>query len=88
MAGREYRQDDPGCRLATGARITLALRPEKLEVAPASEADSGPNRMAGVVSDVSYLGSTLAVSVMTDAAGSLTADVPAWGGPRILERRW
>ena len=44
IAGREYRQNDPGCRLEDGARITLALRPEKLEVAPASECGSGPTQ--------------------------------------------
>ena len=85
IAGREYRQDDPGGRLRAGARITLALRPEKLEVATGAEGDAGGNRMAGVVSDVSYLGSTLAVSVMTEAAGSLTAEVRPGGGPRSFE---
>ena len=83
IAGQEYRQDDPGRRLETGAPITLALRPEKLEVATASEDGAGPNLMTGVVSDVSYLGSTLAVSVMTGAAGALTAEVRSWGGPRV-----
>ena len=85
VAGHEYRQDDPGGRLEIGAPITLALRPEKLDVALDSEDGPGPNRMAGVVSDVSYLGSTLAVSVMTDAAGPVTAEVRSWGGPRLLE---
>jgi len=85
MAGNEYRQDDPGHRLEQGARITLALRPEKLRVAAVAEDGAGANRMDGVVADVAYLGSTLSVSVVTDAAGPLTAELRSWGDARLVE---
>ena len=85
MAGHEYRQDDPGQRLETGARITLALRPEKLRVAAVTEDGAGANRMDGVVADVAYLGSTLSVSVVTDAAGPLTAEVRSLGSAQRVE---
>ena len=90
MAGNEYRQDDPGHRLEQGARITLALRPEKLRVAAVAEDRAeanraGANRMDGVIADVSYLGSMLSVSVVTDAAGPLTAELRSWGDARLVE---
>ena len=96
VAGREYRQEDPERRLQQGAGVTLALRPEKLEVVPAGPdgvdgagsvgaGNAGPNRLPGVVGDVTYLGSTLSVSVTTDGAGTLIAEVRPRDGPGVAE---
>lgn len=84
MAGTMYTQDDAGTRLEPGSEITLALRPEKIAVVASGEDCDKPNRLAGQVSDVTYLGSTLTVSVTTAGAGALTADIKAWGNTLAL----
>ncbi len=83
--GREYRQDDSERRLEPGVEITLAIRPEKVEVAPSGSNGGAPNRLAGHVTDIFYLGSTLAVSVMTEDAGEVMAEIRAWRNPLALE---
>lgn len=42
--------------LQTGAAATLVLRPEKLRVGPAGQADGLENRLSGTVAEVIYLG--------------------------------
>lgn len=84
MAGIEYAQDDAETRLQPESAVTLALRPEKIAVVAAGQDCDETNCLDGRVTDVTYLGSTLTVSVTTAAAGALTAEIKAWGNTLAL----
>lgn len=58
-----HRQDRPLAGMAAGMAV-LALRPERLALT--DRGDASPNSLPGVVSDVSYRGADLGVSVTTD----------------------
>ncbi|MEE9194274.1 MAG: ABC transporter ATP-binding protein [Alphaproteobacteria bacterium] len=83
IAGRSFRQDDPAGRLTPGAAVTLALRPEKIDIVPAEDSAGGANRLSGRIVDVTYFGAILAVTVMTEAAGEITAEMKAWSNPLV-----
>lgn len=56
---------------------TLALRPEKIEVAPAGKG-TGPNSLSATVRSITYMGATL--KIMADVPGLAPIEVhaPAW----------
>ncbi|MFM8745586.1 MAG: ABC transporter ATP-binding protein [Aestuariivirga sp.] len=56
---------------------TYALRPEKIDIAPAGHG-RGPNRHAGTIGGITYLGATLKLSVSVPALGAIEVHVPAW----------
>lgn len=53
-SGRRFRV--AGAAASLGARVTIALRPEKLRIAPAGAAGPGENAVRGRVADIGYLG--------------------------------
>jgi spermidine/putrescine transport system ATP-binding protein len=66
---------DPGASPAEGDAVTVATRPERLEVRPANAPDEtgGPGwtRVAGRISQGTYLGDQTEYRVATDEAGEL-----------------
>ncbi len=78
----EHRQDNP----PAGGPAVLALRPERLALTDGDA--SRPNSLPGVVSDISYRGADLSVSVTTDL-GELIVRLTAGDGqamPRTDDR--
>jgi spermidine/putrescine ABC transporter ATP-binding subunit len=59
-------------KVASGARVRIAVRPEWLDVVPPGAVPAGENSMAGVVRDVIYLGETLHVIVTVDGGNDVT----------------
>jgi putrescine transport system ATP-binding protein len=55
-----------GAATAPGARVAIALRPEKLRIAPASDAATGDNAVCGRVIDIGYLGGISIYKVRLD----------------------
>lgn len=47
---------DHGYSTKAGARVWIAVRPEKIHLSKDKPADSGPNRTKGMVEDIGYLG--------------------------------
>lgn len=66
-----------------GARVSLALRPEKLRIATAPPA-GGENRVAGRVIDIAYLGDISVYKVRLDDGASMKASVA--NATRLVER--
>lgn len=85
IAEREFRQAAPSGPFKSGDGITLALRPEKLDIAPSGDLQNGVNALPGRVTDVTYFGPVIAVTVMTDTAGEMVAEIQAWKNPMALE---
>jgi ABC-type Fe3+/spermidine/putrescine transport system ATPase subunit len=62
---------DPDARLAAGATVTVATRPERLEIAPATESPSGGmglTEIQGRVTQGTYLGQTVSRAAWTRRA--------------------
>ena len=73
-----------------GASVLLAMRPEKLSLSAAAPPDAA-NRVVGEIVNSNYFGSTIHVSVRTEALGELTVSTPAWRcgvAPDIGRRVW
>ena len=62
----------------------LALRPEKIDVAPAGKGE-GENKLSGTVRNITYLGSTLMLVVEADGADALEVTADAWRIPYRFE---
>ncbi|MGG5810412.1 ABC transporter ATP-binding protein [Falsiroseomonas sp. CW058] len=68
-----------------GARVAVALRPERMRIAPApQDATHGENRVAGRVRDIAYLGDVFIVHVLTPGGAELR--VSLHGATRSTER--
>ena len=67
-----------------GETITLALRPEKIDVAPSGNGPAA-NRLQGSVSSLTYYGSNFTVTTEVAGFGSVTAEVGAWRNPHRFE---
>jgi ABC-type Fe3+/spermidine/putrescine transport system ATPase subunit len=63
---------------------TYALRPEKIDIAPAGQAN-GAVRMSGTVRDVTYFGAMRKYMVAVDGRDDLEVDADAWRNPHSLE---
>jgi putative spermidine/putrescine transport system ATP-binding protein len=73
------RLDRGGAHPAHGARMLLALRPEKIALlGPEDEAD---NVVEGRIATWSYLGGGFALAVATGDLGLLRVTLPSWGAP-------
>jgi len=73
-----------------GARVLLAMRPERLSLSAAEPLDA-TNRVAGEIINSNYFGNTIHVSVITEALGELTVSTPAWRcdvTPAVGRRVW
>ncbi|MBA2380947.1 MAG: ABC transporter ATP-binding protein [Chloroflexi bacterium] len=68
LEGQEIRGSKPGA--ATGDRVTVAIRPETVEVGEAG----GSNRLTGTIEDVSFLGSIVRTRVRIGNEASLSFD--------------
>jgi putative spermidine/putrescine transport system ATP-binding protein len=68
LEGQEIRGAQPGA--ATGARVTVALRPEAIELGETG----GGNRLRGTVEDVSFLGSIVRTRVRIGGDSVLSFD--------------
>jgi spermidine/putrescine transport system ATP-binding protein len=67
--------------------VRIGVRPEKVRLLPASDpAESGANRLAGTVRDVSYIGVSTQYIIDTPAGDELVAIVQNAGGARHLQR--
>jgi len=58
----------------------FALRPEKIDIAPAGQGN-GPNRHPGTITAITYMGSTLRISVDAPGLAAVEVHVPAWRTP-------
>ncbi len=47
---------DHGMSIKEGAKVWVAVRPEKIKISKSPPAESGPNQLRGIVHDVGYLG--------------------------------
>jgi putrescine transport system ATP-binding protein len=83
-AGRRYRVAiDPasstgggaGSRIAPGARVAIALRPEKLRISAALDSAAGDNAVRGRVFDIGYLGGVSIYKVRLDDGTVMKAAV-------------
>jgi putative spermidine/putrescine transport system ATP-binding protein len=71
VAGQEVRASRPVEGARNGATVTLAVRPEGIELGE----DGGANRLSGVVEDVSFLGSIVRIRIrLGDDATTLSLD--------------
>ena len=85
-AGDEtLRQAAGGAAVATGARITLALRPEKIALLERPAADAAGNAVPARITRTSYFGSVLEVEADAGPLGRLIATLPAWRNQRRTE---
>lgn len=66
----------PAGEHAAGARVVLALRPEKLRIVPEAPADAAANSAHGTVVDVNYLGEVSAYRVRVGEGLLLRAVMP------------
>ena len=65
---------DPDARPAAGATVTVATRPERLQIVPTSESSSGGmglTEVPGRVTQGTYLGDQTEYRVHTEQAGEL-----------------
>lgn len=70
--GRRFTGELRAAALAPGDEVTLAIRPEKLDVRPAGRphgAEEGTERVDGVVTEVHYLGTDTRYHVRIDEGG-------------------
>ena len=56
---------------------TYALRPEKIDIAPAGHG-GGQNRHAGTIHGITYMGAMLKLNVDVPGLGAIEVHVPAW----------
>ena len=68
---------DPGARAQAGAAVTVAIRPERIEVHPASAAGTAPaagwTELGGRIRQGTYLGDQTEYRIITEQAGELIA---------------
>ncbi|MFO1059930.1 MAG: ABC transporter ATP-binding protein [Dongiaceae bacterium] len=64
--------------VAAGARVTLALRPEKIALLDRPPADAAGNAVPARILRTSYYGSVLEVQADAGPLGALIATLPAW----------
>jgi putative spermidine/putrescine transport system ATP-binding protein len=77
-AGRRLRQRAPASAPPAGTRITLALRPEKIEIAAAPGEATTANSIRAQITRTSYFGSVLEIQADAGSLGSLIVTTPAW----------
>jgi ABC-type Fe3+/spermidine/putrescine transport system ATPase subunit len=79
--------DVKGCRLwqrdtaALAARhgpVTLALRPEKIGLAPGPENAASANKLPAKIRDVTYYGAVMEIRCDSGPLGDLLVQAPAW----------
>ena len=61
-----------------GRTVLVALRPEKVTIAPEGAPPDVPNRVRGEIAAFNYYGSSFHFRVRTDALGELMVASPAW----------
>ncbi len=61
---------EPGVRVAAGAEVGIAVRPEWMDVYPLDQTPPEENAVPGTVQEIIYLGETLHVLVALDAGGT------------------
>ncbi len=72
----------PGPRPAAGATLTVALRPERVRLAPAAApAAAAPNAVAGTLRDLAYRGEAWVALVATTGGQVLRVVVPGGAAP-------
>jgi putative spermidine/putrescine transport system ATP-binding protein len=63
---------------AEGSGVLVALRPEKVEIAPGDSPPDMANRVRGEITAFNYYGSSFHFRVRTEALGELMVASPAW----------
>ncbi|WP_282610310.1 ABC transporter ATP-binding protein [Pelagibius sp. Alg239-R121] len=84
VAGADVHHRCNGAAPGVGELVTLALRPEKIDVAPLGDAPLS-NGLQGTVSSLTYYGSNFTVTTEVAGFGSVTAEVGAWRNPHRFE---
>ena len=85
IAGHRFQQGTPDFEIAPGETLVLALRPEKIDIVAAAGRKADGNVLAGQITDFTYLGSALEVTVLTEGVGEVTVEVSAWRNDLALE---
>lgn len=75
---RQALDAEAGVQTAAGSPLTVALRPEKIEIAPAGSGMAVDNRLSGRIAAVNYYGASFQFRVETPALGDLLISAPAW----------
>jgi putative spermidine/putrescine transport system ATP-binding protein len=83
--GETLRQASGGGPVAAGARVTLALRPEKIALLDRPAAEGDGNAVPARITRTSYFGSVLEVEADAGPLGLLIATLPAWRNQRRYE---
>jgi putative spermidine/putrescine transport system ATP-binding protein len=78
VEGQEVRAAQPISEARNGATVTLALRPESIELGEGG----GANRLAGTVEDVSFLGSIVRTRVRLGDSGT-TVSLDTFNDPNL-----
>ncbi|MEM6421585.1 MAG: ABC transporter ATP-binding protein [Pseudomonadota bacterium] len=63
---------------AAGSPVTIALRPEKIAIAPEGQAPAAQNTVDGRVTAFSYFGANFQFRVATEALGDMLVTTPAY----------
>ena len=71
----------PGPRPAAGAALTVALRPERIRLLPATPPPGAPNTAAGTLRDLAYRGEAWVALVATKGGQVVRAVVPGAAAP-------
>lgn len=85
VSGQTLVQERQTHSFEPGDSITLALRPEKLEITQTNGSVSASNTIDGAVTDVTYFGSVISIAVRTTTAGDLHVELPAWRSSNTFE---
>jgi len=84
LAGQEVRTAQPVTSAATGDRVTLAVRPEGIDL---GEGPEGRNRLRGQVEDINFLGSIvrlrLALGGTADGSAPTTLALDTFNEPHL-----
>jgi putative spermidine/putrescine transport system ATP-binding protein len=78
VGGNRFQQRAGAAAIAPGARITLALRPEKIGLAASADEATNVNKLKTVVRTVTYLGSMLELHLDAGPAGNMIVHAAAW----------
>ncbi len=85
--GQRFRAPSPG-NVGPGAKVWLAVRPEKMRITDQPPADGAANRLTGRVSDIGYLGEKSVYKVRLENGSVMRASVVNDRGATAREIGW
>ena len=73
-------------KFKTGERMTIALRPEKIDMGLQGKLMTKmQNKASGVIDDIAYFGSMISLTLDVEDLGKITIDIDAWRAPENLQ---